>query len=104
MEISFESKNFRDLCARKNRAKIQLGEFTALKLISLLADLDALNNVEDLLAMGVHNLEITNGKIIRIKLTDNFKVIFSANHLKIPLLANGIVNWSEVTRIKILNK
>lgn len=103
MEISFENKNLRRLCESQNRAKNQLGDISAQKLKNLLADLDALNNVAEMLSLRIHNLTIGKDGIFTIELAENSKIVFSANHLQTPLLTNKAVDWSKVTRIKILS-
>lgn len=67
-----------------------------------LADLRAARYVKDLVAgrpkevQGVHNTEIA------VDLGDGSRIVFCANHNAIPLLESGSVDWSRISRIKIL--
>jgi len=103
LEISFENRNLRKLCESQNKAKHLLGEALASKLIILLADLDVMKNVYDLIVGRIHNLKADSSKSITIEFGEDAKFVFCANHLEIPLLANKTVDWSNVTRIKILS-
>lgn len=102
MEISFENPSLRQLCQSKNRAKTQFGEEFALKLKTLLADLDIWNNVNELIEGGIYNLKIDGKNSITIELGNDAKFVFCAINLDIPLNEDRTINWAKVTRIKVL--
>jgi hypothetical protein len=37
-----------------------------------------------------------------VDLGDGYRLVFSANHPRNPLKADGTVDWSKVSRVKIL--
>lgn len=103
MEISFKNRELRNLCASKNRAKHQLGETLASKLMARLADIMAFNNVDELIVSQILGSVINSGDHIKIEISAKFNIIFCSNHIETPLLDDGNVDWSNVNRIKILN-
>lgn len=62
----------------------------------------AATSVEELVAG--HPREIEGGRYPRfaVDLCDDSRLVFCASHDTIPLLALGGVDWSKVSRVKIL--
>ena len=101
MEISFENKNLRQLCESQNKAKTQLGKALAIRLKTFLADLDVIENVNELISGRIYSVKLENNILI-IEPSNDLKITFSANHINLPLSADDKVDWSRVTRIKII--
>ncbi len=102
MEISFENKKLRQLCENQNRAKTQLGTSLALRLKTFLADLDIFNNVNELISGRIYKTRFENNTFV-IELSGELEIVFSVNHLNPLLSVDNTINWSKVTRIKIIN-
>ncbi len=68
-----------------------------------LADLRAASSVSDVVLGSLKEIANTQGEKLSIDLCDGYQIIFQANHIELPLSADGKVDWSVVTRIKVLN-
>lgn len=99
VELAFAEKSLRQLCESEATAQRVLGERAALKLKGRLADLRAAATVKDLVVGRPQELE---GSAMALNLHSGSRMVFSANHHNIPVLKSGCVNWSRVTRVKIL--
>lgn len=102
MELSFEQKSLRHLCEDQSTAERELGEPTATKLRARLADFRAIERINEL---PVGNPQIYGNPAearMSIDLGSNYKLIFCANHNKVPIANSGNVDWSRVSRIRIL--
>lgn len=102
MELAFDSQSLRSICEKSNIATRKLGPIVAELLKHRLADLRAARYISDLLAGAPHVLERGNHQVATVSLGDRYRLIFSANHPKNPVTEQGLVDWSRVSRIKIL--
>jgi hypothetical protein len=97
LELSFATKELRDLCEHEGAAIEQFGERVARNLISRIADLKAADTPCDLLVGNPRpnsdrNYLINIGEGLCACFTVNQKAYFEKNHS---------VDWSSVYRIKI---
>lgn len=102
LELAFANKLIRSLCENEAQAFKTLGARVAEKLNGRLADLYAAQCVNDLVAGNPCEM---NGALLghmSISLCDGFKIVFCANHLAKHVHTSSKVNWSKVTRIKII--
>lgn len=67
-----------------------------------LADLRAATSVKDLVAGQPRELDGADRHHMAIELCDGLRLIFCANHSINPITETGDVDWSRVSRIKIL--
>jgi len=102
LELAFDTKPLRQICENEGKAKRKLGITVAEKLKRRLADLRAATVVGDIVAGGPHEIEGTDHQHLEIDLSEGYRIVFCANHNVIPMLESGGVNWSRVSRIKIL--
>lgn len=102
MELAFDTKVLRQICESKIKAKKEMGEDTADKLIHRLADLRAATCVHDLILGNPRSLNHSIKHQYVVDICDDISIFFCANHIKNPLLRNGDMNWSKVKRIKII--
>jgi plasmid maintenance system killer protein len=102
LEIAFAKKSLRNLCESDTKAKRELGAKIAKLLRRRLADLRAATCVKDIVAGRPR--EVGRGRHGRyaVELCDNSRIIFCANHITVPVVASGGVDWSKVSRVKIL--
>lgn len=102
MELAFATKSLREVCERAERAKRDLGPKVAEKLRRRLADLRAAVSVNDLIAGRPHELDGAHQRRIALDLCDGRRMLFCANHAVLPKLESGKIDWSKVSRVKIL--
>lgn len=103
LDLAFDSKSLRNICENEQEAIRELGPSVSEVLKHRLADLRAALSVKDLLvgrprelAGGIHHQHMA------IDLRDEYQMIFCANHPSNPIDENGKLDWSRVSRIKIL--
>jgi hypothetical protein len=102
LELAFASKSLRQLCESEEKATRDLGGRVAQKLRRRLADLRAATSVNDLVAGRPRELEGAPHRNLAVNLSESSRIVFCANHNTIPLLPSGRVDWSRVSRVKIL--
>lgn len=102
LELAFDKRPLREICEREDKAKRHLGESVADKLKRRLADLRAAASVADLVAGRPRELSGSCPSHIAVDLCEGYRIVFSANHTANPVLNTGDVDWSRVTRVKIL--
>lgn len=102
MEIAFSSSSLRAVCENEENAESELGTSVASALRRRLADLRSATNISDLLVGDPHPVDGETGDPMAVNLSESHRIVFCANHPKKPLNAEGGVDWSKVSRIKIL--
>lgn len=101
MELAFSTKALRTLCENEAAATRELGATRAGRLRRRLADLRAAVSVSDLV---VGNPRHTAGSkdSLEIDIGAGSRLVLCTNHAVIPRLASGDVDWSSVSRVKLL--
>ena len=94
--IAFETRKVRELCENLAIAKSRLGNEIAEQLIHRIADIEAAENINDLL-VGKPQIE---GSEVRIDLGNDCGLLLSANHQNNPI-DNGIVDWNKVSYVQV---
>ena len=102
MGIAFATKRLRQLCETEVTARDALGEKVARKLRARLADLSAAQSVKDLVAGSPREVCRDGTPAIAIKLSCGARLLFTANHSNLPMASRGGVDWSKVTRVKVI--
>lgn len=100
LEIAFANKALRQLCENKAKAICDLGQITAAKLRSRLADIREASSVADLAAGNPRELD-SNGFHLTLDLRSGRQLVISANHNVNPTLGSGHIDWQKVARVKI---
>ena len=102
MHLAFETRLLRTICEREIESRRRLGNPVADALQHRLADLRAAASVSDLVA-GSPRME-AHGEIERlvIGLADDQEVVLEPNHRQNPVNETGMLDWSAVTRVKIV--
>lgn len=75
----------------------------AAALRSCLADLSAASNVDEFRLVRLSAKLLDDGLVVEAKLTDEHRLSFRQNHIQPPKLECGSIDWSNVSRIKILS-
>ena len=102
VQIAFFNKSLRDLCESESHMKLQLVEALAAALKRRLADLRAATCVTDLVAGNPQEVGTPHQKRFALELSEGKRLLFSSNHVATPVLDSGAVDWSKVSRIKLL--
>ena len=101
MEIKFKDRKIRDLCEREAVARKKLGATTARKLRSRLSDLEAANQVTNLLAGNPHPLKGARAGQFALNLAGGWRLVFAPVHDPCPLREDGGIDWSRVAIVRI---
>lgn len=102
MQLAFETRLLRTICERETESRHWLGKPVADALRHRLADLQAASSISDLVA-GSPRMENHQGtERLVILLADNQEVVMVPNHREISLNESGMLDWSAVTRLKIV--
>lgn len=100
MEFSFDNRAIRQICEDENVATEKFGAVLAQKLKNRLADLWAAECVVDI-PVGDPGA-LPDGLTYKINLSDTHRIVFGAIHSKLSKNTNGQIDWSNVSRIKLL--
>ncbi len=102
MEITFSDGKLQKLCERQAVAQKQLGQVCARKLRSRLADLDAADSVQDLVAGRPHPLKGDRAGQFALDLQGANRLVFKPANDPIPYKDDGSIDWSKVTHVCIV--
>lgn len=102
MELSFATAQLRSLCESRRRARKLLGIEAAALLAQLLADAEACKSVTELIELLQGQVAPADGDQWRTMLTKHCRVVFGCGHVTAPRTKAGAVDWSKVSRIRIL--
>ena len=102
MELAFHSKELRTICESDSEASAKFGAALAELLKHRLADMRAGSSVRDLLVGRPCIVEGTEGREMTVDLNDHWRLVFGANHPQNPVTKTNAVDWTRVSRIKIL--
>lgn len=97
MELAFKTHGLRQTCENAELASSEFGNEVARELLRTLADLRAARSLDDLVA-GSRQVD---GEHVTVDIFDSHHLDLIANHVKNPL-TDGHVNWSKVTRLRVL--
>jgi len=88
------------LCENKEFAESHLGEEIADILFARLADIEAADNVFDLVVGYPEEIEINEVRCYSINISNHKKIILSNNDVKKN--KNNNFDWTDIKRVKIL--
>jgi len=100
--IAFDSRDLRTVCLTRHAAVARYGEALASVLIDRLADLRAATSICDIIAAEPRLLPGALGDTMAVDLTDGSALVFCANHVDLPRSADERVDWTRVSRIRLL--
>ena len=103
LELAFLNKSLRDLCESQLKAERRLGIGIAASLRARLADLWDADTLSDIEAGPPRILDDTPPGRVAIPLGEQTSLVFTANHVAVPRTESGGVDWTGVTRIKIIH-
>lgn len=102
LDIAYQTEALRQLCISKKAATKKLGALTAEQLANRLADLRAAVTVDDLLVGLRPQATGAEGEMRVLDLDHEKTIVFAAQHLTLPRLPSKRVDWTKVTRVKII--
>ena len=88
----------RDICGSKTLAKKRFGAKVADALWRRLADLSSIDSIDEFPLAKPKK----NSNSITFDLPDEWQLVVTGGHGNNPKLATGKIDWTQVTRIKIL--
>ena len=100
MELAFESKCLRTICESEAHGKNELGLEVAEVLKHRLADLRAATSIHDLVAGRPRVSD--KGEQLVVDLRNSYYVVLVANHPNNPVTETGRLDWTRISRIKVL--
>lgn len=101
MIIAFETQRLRQICEDDNVARRELGVEATRVLLLRLADIRAATSICDL-PVGRPIVQGNSSELLEFDLGQNLVMVWTVNHVKWPVNETGKVDWSSVTRIRLL--
>ena len=101
MDVRFRNRKLRELCEIRMRAERRLGPDSARKLRARLSDPEAAACVAELHAGRLQALTGTRGDQLPLDLGGGLRRVLSPDHEPSPRHADGGVDWSRVTAVRI---
>lgn len=102
IEILFLTADIQRLCEQERLAVRKLGADSAKKLKSRLADLSAAASVSGLVAGHPHPLRGDRLGQFAVSLAGGARLVFEPANEPRPLLADGTIDWTRITRIRVV--
>lgn len=102
IQLAFQDENIRKVCESNISAKRKYGCIAGPSLHARLADLKAADSPVELIDLGFAAFDKFENDRIVIFLDEGYRIHAAANHNPPPVLA-GKLDWSKVTRVKILS-
>lgn len=102
MQIAFEHAALKKQCEKPSVAQRAFGVAGAKKLARRLNELSAAEKVGDLVVGHPHPLKGNRAGQFSLNLHGGCRLVFKANHLENPVLADGGINWPVVSKISIV--
>lgn len=102
MIISFGDLEIRKLCEDEHSAIASFGRFFADKLFSRISDLMSSESIHDLPVGNPQPWGEFPHELYKIDIDKNYILVFCASNPKKTYLNNGHLDWSCVSRIKLL--
>lgn len=102
LEVAFRTRKIRQICEEMRRADEALGAADADALRRQVADLLACGSIEDLQLLGPRLQVGEHTKCLYIDVSGTLRVRLGVNHMRPPMNEHGGIDWSRVTRVKIV--
>jgi hypothetical protein len=103
LELAFHTKLLRKLCETEAESTRALGTKVSEMLRRRLADLRAATSIEDIVVGRLRPERGADAGNMQLDLCDGYGISFCANHVENPMTGDDEIDWSRVSRIKILN-
>jgi hypothetical protein len=100
--VSFHTRELLEQCSSLEKAEHLHGAAVAQALISVLADIEALDNCSVLLDLFGEDAKITEDDMISLKFGSNHCASFVAVGAKLVRIPDGNLDWRQVQRLKLI--
>lgn len=101
MEMAYQTSKLQKLCEDHKYAIRHLGPANATKLRNRLDDIEAADNVINLIAGKPHPLNRERKGQLSISLAGGMRLIIKPNHDAVPSKSDGSVDWVAVTSVTV---
>jgi hypothetical protein len=101
LELSFATLTIRDLCEHREDAVATLGLDAALELEQRLADIDAIDNAAELIALFGEVVTALSSNTLSLHLSTGHKVVLASGHPTPRVTEKGATDWGKVTRMRV---
>lgn len=102
LELAFADEDLREACERKSAAEAEFGTAIAQYLRRRIAEVRASDNVAAILTGNARPHGKGHAAQYLVDVRDGWRLVLAANHQDPPMLPSGQIDWSRVTRVKIL--
>ncbi len=102
MEISFGSEETRDVCEKRTAATKALGDLATAVLLRVLADIDAVANMHELISLFDEGLTAISADEYSISLGREHQMIVRSGNANHPKEPTGNTDWKRVSRLRII--
>jgi hypothetical protein len=102
LDLAFANRSLREICESQLIAERKLGLAEAKNLRARISDIEDANSMQDVVAGPPRILDSSPPGCVEIPIGENVVLQMCANHVKVPVTETGEVNWSVVTRYKVL--
>ncbi len=103
MEIGFKTQSLRTLCESEEVMRRTLGPTATEALKVCLADMRVAATIGEVVSYERSEVPESDGRSLSIDLSNGYRVVVCANHVRNPFRLDGKVDWSSVSRIKIMS-
>ena len=100
MELTWDSREVRDLCEKRECAMAQLGDDVALELGKIVADLEAVASMAEFLELADPDLILVNATEVVVILETGPRLVLGSGHPD-AAAADDPPEWATVTRCRI---
>jgi toxin HigB-1 len=102
VQLSFATKHLRAICESKSVASRHLDADASRNLRARLADIRATENVTELCSGSPREMpKVPSTWMVDISASQ--VLAFEPGQLDVPKLKSGLVDWSKVTRVKVIH-
>ena len=102
MEVAFASPDLQKICEDPREATRRLGQASARKLQSRLADLMAAARLGEIPAGQPHPLKGSRAGQFAVRLSGGHRLVFEANDEPVPTTSDGATDWMNVASIRVV--
>ena len=103
MIVSFHTRDLRECCSSLERAERLLGAPDAQLLVGRLADIEALDNVGELIDFFGNDANLAGDDTFSVPIGPNYRATFLAVGAKLSRSVNGSPDWTKVQRLKLVD-
>ena len=104
MDVSFESKKLQKICNSESKLRGGYGDRMAAKIQLRLLDLSAAESLAVMRTLPgrCHELRADRSGQLALDLVHPARLIFKPDHVPIPTMKGGNLNWDLVTKVIIV--